>query len=240
MGSAAKLITKAIKRGFSGILFPDVCVCCGLEITEYQKQICSFCLSDRFEDANPGNRNFSSTTLPPEGVVMQHALWNYDRGGTLQHLLHQLKYQRLAGIGRQLGSRLAVRAKAHPGWQVLAGQFDPVLVPVPLHYLKFMRRGFNQAYSIALGIRDRLDLPICEAGDLSRVKNTRSQTGFTIEKRSENMKGAFKVINPGAFQGKLSIIIDDVFTTGATTFELSGTLFDTGTLGVVIWTVAQA
>ncbi|MDX1617775.1 MAG: hypothetical protein R3224_03250, partial [Balneolaceae bacterium] len=141
----------AATSGIKAILFPNVCVCCGCEITSKERQICSFCLNDRFEEANPTLRLSSSNALLPEGVLAQHALWRFDKETALQDLLHLLKYERLAGIGTQLGNQLGQSLRKHP---VIAGLIDrneTVLVPVPLHFLKFMRRGFNQAFLIAAG-----------------------------------------------------------------------------------------
>lgn len=240
MSSSLGKILNFLARGIAGIIFPNVCMCCGKEVTEKEKQICSFCLSERFEDANPENDLSSSNILLPEGVLIQHALWKYDKGGILQDLMHQLKYERLTLIGKQLGEEVGSRAKRHPGIAALLAREETVLVPVPLHYLKFMRRGFNQAYMIARGVQKILDTPICDIKAVVRKKNTRSQTGFSLARRTENIRNAFKVKKKSVFENKLAIIVDDVFTTGATSFELSRVLLEAGSSGVLILTVAQA
>ncbi|MDR8391765.1 ComF family protein [Aliifodinibius sp. S!AR15-10] len=233
---------KTFGRGLGNVLFPRVCICCGMEVTEQQKQICTFCLMERFQDANPGNSMQSAVEFLPEGVLGQHALWQFDKGGKLQDLIHQLKYDRLTQVGIQLGARLGSRIQKHPQLLSLIEEYreNCVMVPVPLHYWKFMRRGFNQAFKVAQGVEQRLDIPICGIKDVIRQKNTRSQTGFDLEERNENMKDAFKVKKQDQFREKLVIIVDDVFTTGATTFELSGELLEAGAAGVIILTVAQA
>lgn len=235
-----RTILDDIRSGIKAIVFPNVCICCGLEVTQRERQICSFCLSGRFEDANPQNRLNSSHTLLPEGVVAQLALWRFDKGGVLQDLLHHLKYERLAGIGIQLGTQLGQRIGKHPGLAELLDRNEAVLVPVPLHFLKYIRRGFNQAYLVALGIREVWGLPVCGIKSVVRRKNTRSQTGFDLQKRTENMRDAFRVRDQKVFDGKLVLIVDDVFTTGSTSFELSKVLLAAGAKGVVILTVAQA
>lgn len=242
MEKTVSKISNFVKRGLAGIIFPNVCVCCGMEVTEREKQICTFCLLERFEDANPDNYKKSAAELLPEGVLIQHALWQFDKGGTLQDLMHQLKYDHLTQIGIQLGKQLASRAQKHPGIVSLLEQHEGqcILVPVPLHYLKFMRRGFNQAFKIAQGLEEILNISICDIKDVVRQKNTSSQTGFDLEKRNENMKDAFKVNNEEIFDNKLAIVVDDVFTTGATSFEFSGELLEAGASGVMILTIAQA
>jgi len=230
-----------IANGFKRVVFPNVCVCCGREHTEEQRQICSFCLRDRFEDGNPENKKVSSDSLLPEGIVVQHALWQFDKGGDLQNLLHQLKYERLTTVGCDLGRALGRRVQSHPGIMDLFNNHESVIVPVPLHYLKYRYRGFNQAFKLAQGFQEIWEeVPICKIDDIVRIKNTRSQTGFSLEKRLKNMSKAFRVKNKGLINNRLSVIIDDVFTTGATTFELADSLKKAGAGPVIILTVAQA
>ncbi|MDZ7657892.1 ComF family protein [Fodinibius sp.] len=230
-----------IANGFKRVVFPNVCVCCGREHTEEQRQICSFCLTNRFEDGNPENKKVSSDSLLPDGIVIQHALWQFDKGGDLQNLLHQLKYERLTTVGCDLGRALGRRVQRHPGIVDLFDDHESVIVPVPLHYLKYRYRGFNQAFKLAQGFQEIWEeVPICEIDDIVRIKNTRSQTGFSLEKRLDNMQEAFRVNNKPLINNRLCVIIDDVFTTGATTFELADTLKKAGAGPVIILTVAQA
>jgi ComF family protein len=234
-------VIKEIRKGFSRIAFPNVCVCCGRENTQQERQICSFCLEGRFEDANPENKRVSSDTLLPDGILVQHALWKFDKGGDLQDLLHKLKYERLTTIGVDLGRKLGQRVTHHPLLTDLFEEQEAVVLPVPLHYLKYRYRGFNQAFKLAQGFQDEWkDMPIADIDDVVRRKNTRSQTGFSLERRLENMQGAFNVKNESLIQNRLIVIIDDVFTTGATTFELSETLKEAGSGPIVILTIAQA
>lgn len=232
---------KKVLQGFKRIVFPNVCVCCGRENTRDKHQVCSFCLDDRFEDANPENKNVSSDSLVPEGIIVQHALWQFDKGGDLQNLLHQLKYERLTTVGVDLGRKLGHRVKQHPAIVNLFQNHEAVIVPVPLYYLKYRYRGFNQAFKLAQGFTEVLPkAPICEVGDVVRTKNTRSQTGFTLEKRLKNMQKAFAVKNRSVIKNRFCVIIDDVFTTGATTFELAETLRNAESGPIAILTITQA
>lgn len=228
-------------EGLSSIAFPNICLCCGLETTEDERNICSFCKEERFEAANPGHRISSSSTILPEGVVVQHALWLFDKGGLLQQLMHYLKYERLTTIGSELGRMLARSLQKHPAVEEIIERKDRLLlVPVPLHYVKFRKRGFNQAFIIAAGMQQVLQVPICSLKSVVRRKNTRSQTGFSLEKRITNIKDAFRVREADCFRDKYLVIVDDVFTTGSTTFELAGELRRAGCAEIVIATVAQA
>lgn len=234
-------IYSMFRSGLKQISFPDVCVCCGLETTERERQICSFCLDERFEDANPDNSLTTGDTLLPGDVIFQHALWKFDKGGDLQNLLHQLKYERLTTVGVNLGHRLGLRIRRHPVIKSVLLSGEAIFLPVPLHYLKFRSRGFNQAFKITQGLQQIWpDVPILSINTVVRSKNTRTQTGFTLDKRLRNLKSAFRVREPAAIEDKTVIIVDDVFTTGATTFELARTVRAAGCMSTGILTIAQA
>lgn len=234
-------IASGLVNDISTVAFPRVCICCGMETTEKERQICSFCKEERFESANPDYKTSSSAAILPDRVVIQHALWQFDKGGLLQDLMHYLKYERLTGIGLELGAMVARSMIRHPEASALLENTEQaMLVPVPLHYLKFRKRGFNQAFMIAKGMQEVLKVPICGIKAVVRKKNTRSQTGFSIKKRISNVEDAFYIRHPEAFQGKMLIIVDDVFTTGATTFELARKLKEAGSKEIIIATAAQA
>lgn len=228
---------KSIKQGFSEVIFPHVCLICGLKLSETEQFVCPDCVRDRFELANSEGKQVSSDTLLPEGIVLQHALWNFDKGGFLQELLHSLKYHRLTGVGVDLGIALGNNVKKNPFFEVTQ---NSVLIPVPLHLKKRKMRGYNQARFIAKGVGTATQIPICSRKDVIRIKNTKTQTGFSLEKRRENIDNAFEVVNEQSIEGKECIIVDDVFTTGATAFELADTLLNAGANKIMIITVAQA
>jgi len=227
-------------KGIESLFFPRVCVCCGLETTEKGYQLCSFCKEKRFVDANPDNKNCCSDILLPGKVLAQHALWQFDKGGMLQDLMHYLKYERLRGIGTEMGQLLGFRTMKHQQIKNLIDHYESVMLPVPLHYLKFRKRGFNQAFYISKGLKKVFDIPICSIDAVIRKRNTNSQTGFSIDKRISNVRNAFRVRKKEEFEDKLIIVVDDVFTTGATTFELIRTMTKQELGPFLILTVAQA
>src|SRR5690625_2019723 len=235
-----QLFLRDIIKGLSGIAFPGVCVCCGREPAEQRRHLCPFCLRERFEDANPENTLITSVALLPEGILAQQALWNFGTGGKLRELLHLLKYERLTMLGIELGRKLGERIRRHPLLSHKLSRQAVSVLPVPLHYLKYRRRGFNQAFKIARGFQQVWPrIPICGTESVVRTKNTRTQTGLTLEKRLENTDNAFSVHDSSLLSGRLVIIIDDVFTTGATTFELAQTVLASGAGTVIVLTVAQ-
>lgn len=185
-------------------------------------------------------RPSTSDVILPESVYQQYALWNFDKGGALQDLLHALKYDGLAAVGEEVGTLLGRRLMDHYLSDYVWPPEDYVLLPVPLHSLKLRMRGYNQARQIALGIERSTGIKIIEEDAVRRVRNTKSQTGFSVDKRMENIQGAFEIKVAHFITGKVVIIVDDVFTTGATTFELAMDCWENGTVACLIATVAQA
>lgn len=222
------------RDSITDIIYPQYCRICG---TRNQPDICKACAEKRFESANPEFKSTCTDIILPEGVAFQHALWNFDKGGHLQDLLHGLKYSFAYKIGHILGYHLGQSMKSHPR---LIDWKKAILIPVPLHKDKLNKRGYNQARIISEGIIQTFDSELPLINPVMRVRFTESQTGFSLSERAENMKKVFSVRNSSQLKYKTLIIVDDVFTTGATSFELARTLTEVGVEKIGIVTVAQA
>jgi ComF family protein len=94
--------------------------------------------------------------------------------------------------------------------EALSEKFD-VVVPVPLHRSRLRSRGFNQAELMARGLAEKIKAPLSDR--LEAVRRTRDQVELTAAGRRANVEGAFR--SRGAVRGK-ALLVDDVFTTGAT------------------------
>jgi ComF family protein len=113
------------------------------------------------------------------------------------------------------------------------------LVPVPLHPKRKKRRGFNQAQAIAEELEKIKGIQVAK-GILVKVKNVPAQTSLEAEDREKNVIGAFRVSKKVHAKGKRLLLIDDVYTTGATIRECSRVLKKAGAKEVKAITIAQA
>jgi ComF family protein len=111
-------------------------------------------------------------------------------------------------------------------------------MPVPLHRTRLRSRGFNQALLLAYGISERFGVPLCY-DNLARIRPTRPQVELTVRERAENVRGAFGLQRPGEVAERKVLLIDDVFTTGATMNECARVLKDAGAASVTVLTLAR-
>jgi ComF family protein len=118
--------------------------------------------------------------------------------------------------------------------------FDSVdlVIPVPLHPKRLREREFNQSLLLADRIARRLGLPLSYA-NLVRIAPAPAQTTLSRKRRLKNLRGAFAVRRPDAIAGKRILLIDDVFTTGATVNECAKTLRKAGAGDVFALTLAR-
>ncbi len=225
---------------WESVVFPKVCICCGEVMPAKDHLICPFCLTNRFPETEAGMRPSTSDVILPESVYQQYALWSFDKGGSLQDLLHSLKYDGLAAVGEETGIMLGKRLRDYYLTNYIWPPENYILLPVPLHPSKKRMRGYNQAQLIANGIKRATGIDVVNEEAVHRIRNTRSQTGFSVDKRMQNVHGAFEISAAGHIKGKVVIIVDDVFTTGATTFELAMQCWQSGAVTCLIATVSQA
>ena len=113
------------------------------------------------------------------------------------------------------------------------------IVSVPLHPKRQKERGFNQAQDIARELARLKGIEVIE-NHLRKRKNVLPQTSLSRADRQKNVRGAFEVIKPEGIEGKVLLLVDDVYTTGATIKECSSVLLKAGAKEVKALTVAQA
>jgi ComF family protein len=113
------------------------------------------------------------------------------------------------------------------------------IVPVPLHPKREKMRGYNHAQLIAKRLADFAGIELLDK-QLVKVKNVPPQMSLAVADRFKSVKGAFVVKDSEAIKGKVLILVDDVYTTGATVSECASVLLKAGARDVRAITVAQA
>jgi len=239
-----------IKRLLSGsldLLYPPVCQLCHEQPAEPgDGYVCSQCWSqvrfirppfcERCGLPFAGNltTSFICTNCREMELYFRAARSAVVAKGVVLEAVHRFKYSRALWFENFLAG-LLVR-EAAPA--LCAGETWHGLIPVPLHSVKQREREFNQAALLAARLARATHLPLLE-NYLRRVQPTATQTLLTRVQRAANMKNAF-VVRPGTrLAGQRLVLVDDVFTTGATTNACARALRAAGVADVIVWTVAR-
>ena len=222
-----------------------VCDACVSRIQPQSMTLCERC----GEALEMDSLRFVASLRPAEGLLCRPcrqvapaferavAYGNYE--GELRGMLHLLKYERVKQVAGIMGGRLAEATARLDG-----ASTELTVVAVPLYPAKERARGYNQSVLIAeaavtelkrSGWRLRL-----ERSALRRVRDTESQFALTPKERRENLRGAFAVTDDAAFANREVLLVDDIYTTGATARECARVLRRAGALKVWVATVARA
>jgi ComF family protein len=153
--------------------------------------------------------------------------------GIVRDSIHRFKYKREMYFGPHLADWLLHAARQWIEW----GEVDAI-VPVPLHPRKKREREFNQAEYLADALSRAFGVGVL-TGQLRRVKDTVTQTALDAEERAANLRGAFAVRRAGMFAGHRLVLVDDVFTTGATMDSCAKVLRVAGAQRVIALAVAR-
>lgn len=215
-------------KGFADLILPRECIVCGKRLDIWEKHICTYCLEDlpltynwllsrnRMSDNINSMINRYSEGQPPhtpyEPYCRGAALFFYNDSSGYRHIPLQIKYYGNSSAGKFFGRLLGNRLLSDPHFRSV-----DLIVPVPLHWTRRIRRGYNQAEYIAKGISETLEAGICP-NLLTRNRRTKTQTVLGREGKMENVRSAFCVNRAAADKVKPQhiLIVDDTFTTGAT------------------------
>ena len=216
------------------LLLPRTCIACERALLLEEEHLCSDCLADlpltRFHllQHNPMADKFNEviqkhleaiwSSDPSADVLYERyayatALFFYDTGSGYSHITHRLKYDGNLSVGRYFGHMLGEEVK-HTSWL----QDIDAIIPVPLHWRRRWKRGYNQAEIIAEAISSVTGVRMYR-NILERRKYTKTQTLLDVTSKAANVKGAFCARPIDKCNIRHILLIDDVFTTGATVGE---------------------
>jgi ComF family protein len=207
-----------------------VCPKCLHSVTPLESSFsCAGCRTP-FLNSRPLDEN-GLCLLCSTGINRFEAAYSYGiYEGELRELIHLLKFQRVESLAKPLG-RLLLRS-------LPTGEAFDAIVPVPLHWRRRFSRGFNQAQLLSRVLAHSLHIPVRPA--LRRVRFTGTQSSLTGIARRRNVRGAFQIRSSQNIAGASVLLVDDVFTTGATANACAAELKAAGARRVTVLTVARA
>jgi ComF family protein len=240
------LSLKQLLNDISGIIFPPQCLACSEIINSPATPVfCGPCREKiRFITGSlcpvcgipfwnsPAQSHICGSCLESRPYYNQaRAVANFET--IIMEAIHKFKYGRSIFMGNALGSFMA---------DFYFPDFDfaefSLLIPVPLHVRRLRERGFNQSLLLADKLGKKHNLPV-NFSLLKRHKFTLTQTGLNKTEREENIKGTFIVTDKKKISNENIILVDDVYTTGATINECAKTLLKAGAQKVAALTLAR-
>lgn len=227
-------------RGVRELIYPRICPICR------QRELQQGSLCQRCADALPSvtapwcqacGGNLDTVLDLCQECLQQDRPWQdgltlYDYGGIVRQVIHRFKYQGDVALAPWLGRQ------AWEAWQQRRSTTVPDwVVPVPLHWFKAWRRGYNQTELLADAFAHHAGLPVVNC--LERPRWTRSQASLNLRERRRNLQGAFRHRLDFEFTGKRVLLFDDVLTTGSTLAACTRQLQQAGVETVQVITIAR-
>ena len=203
-----------MNRFFNNLLnlfVPDSCHFCGKMLVSGERSLCLMCQSKLPRVRGECHDNLAEHRVFGR-VPYEHgaSFCFYRSGGDFASLIAKAKYNDKPWINYDLAKLFAAELSVH-GWP-----FDiDIIIPVPIHMLRRLKRGYNQSEPIAEALGEVWHLPV-EKHCLKKAKYTSSQVSHGREQRLDAMEGTFRLENIEQLRGKHVLLVDDVLTTGAT------------------------
>ena len=226
----------SVIEDFISIIYPLKCIGCADALMGDEKYLCLHC------ETTLGLNHINITAQESLKVRLYgrthltdaFVAHKFFKGGIVQKMIYEIKYKGQKHAATWLGQKFGNLLRDY-NWY----DSKPILVPVPLHRSKMLKRGFNQSEYFAIGLSQTLNLDL-EVSTLVRVEKRSSQTNKGRFQRWLNAEYLYQVVDPITVKDKHIILVDDVVTTGATIESTANALFDAGAAKVSLIALAVA
>lgn len=223
-------------KDFISLIFPKICVSCGKSLYKNEHSICTYCAyhlpktNYHLDNENPVAKIFWGRTT----IFSAAAFYNFNKGGQVQHLIHQLKYKGRSEVGVAVGKLY--------GYELMQSEYFKtvtIIIPVPLHPKRQKKRGYNQSDCFAEGLAKSMKAE-ADCKTLYRACESETQTKKSRFMRWKNVETIFQLRDLKTLEGKHVLLVDDVITTGATFEACAQTLLQVPGIKVSIAAIAYA
>src|SRR5262249_32975121 len=235
-----------VARGLLHLVYPGVCALCTRPLGEAEGDFCPPCHIALADDPHPTCPRCASTlgpNLPPgddchrcrgETFAFERVVRLGPYEGVRRDAILRMKHIQHEGLAEAVGELWIKHAV-----EQLRGVGAQVVVPVPLHWQRRWRRGYNQAAVLARALASGLPIP-CRERWLQRIRATPIQADLPPSARRENVRGAFRAVTDPRWKDRTVLLVDDVLTTGSTAHEAARALRAAGAARIVVAVLARA
>ena len=210
-------------RKLFNYVYPNVCGICGKRIFS-SSYTCTNCLSIL--------KCYKERIIFNSNYPYDYMLNMYEYNGIVKSKICKFKFNDQKYIAKTFASLMMERIKK------LNLAFD-VIIPVPISINRYMERGYNQSYEIAKILGKILRKAVYK-DILIKIKNNQRQSMLNINERKKNVLGVYKTLKTDKIKGKVVLLVDDIYTTGATVNECARVLKESGAKKVLVITIAYA
>ena len=205
------------------LIFPRVCFICGKKIFEKQTYTCENC-------SNILKYMWDEKICQYKNAYFDKLVSVFQYQGMIRNKILSFKFNNKTYLGKAFAYYISFLLKNE-------NIFFDLIIPVPIHYKRFFERGYNQSIILAQNISKSFNIK-CETKILLKIFNSKAQSLLKLKDRRNNVLNTYKVKNKSKVLGKTILLVDDIFTTGATTNECSKVLKQNGAKSVVVATIS--
>lgn len=194
------------------LFYPNLCINCSESLMQGEKVLCLKCITElpktnfQHKENNLVEQRFWGKVKVEKATSFLY----FRKGSITQTILHELKYKRNQSVGHFIGELAGLELADLSYFSDI-----DIIVPVPLHIKKKLKRGYNQSKIICDGLSETLKKPII-THNLTRIKENETQTKKSVYERHQNILNVFAIKDTQKFEGKHILLVDDVITTGST------------------------
>ncbi|MCH7755928.1 ComF family protein [candidate division KSB1 bacterium] len=213
-------------------IYPPYCIVCKSRFEPGLTLICETCWRNlpRIDNTQNQKRSRANLDFADSYIPMILSVWEFN--DAVQQVIHEIKFFGKKSFAKFVGREMA---------DLMTHDKDyletDMIIPVPLHKTKLRERGFNQSLLLSQAISKLTNIPVNQK-ILNRIRYTKPQSRLNAFERQQNVKDAFRVIDPSAVKGKTVVLVDDVLTTGSTMRACAESLDSAGVAKILALTAA--
>ena len=214
-------------------IYPPHCLICQTSLEPETRFVCKTCWSEFKVLPQPLLPVSQLDILHDQAAHFVQSLAIYFYSDQIQYLIHTMKYKNMPGICVLFGNALGHLIREHHFLRDI-----DLILPVPLHPIRYRERGFNQAELLARQIGGLNNVPV-DGKVLKRLRYTDQQAKFSKQERARNVCGAFGIAHQSVVENKHIAVVDDVLTTGSTMNECAKILKQSGAKHITTITIVR-